>query len=266
MGDATTIVQLTDLHLGAPGALPYGTDTAANLRRVVAAVRAMELAPAAILLTGDLSDEGDAASYGVLRDLVDDELASIGAPVLTVIGNHDHRGMFRKVFLGEDDADDDRPYHHTTDLGDVRIVMCDSYVAGEVWGALGEAQLTWLDEQLAGAGGRACVVALHHPAVPRGVPRPEDHLLADREAFGEVLARHDVAAVLCGHSHVTTMSRFAGTLHSAAPATAYLLDPSRRRGARGYEGSGFAICTVRDGMAIVNPYVLPPDDSELYAT
>jgi 3',5'-cyclic AMP phosphodiesterase CpdA len=266
MGDATVIVQLSDLHLGPPGATPYGADTEANLRRVIGVVRAMDLAPAAVLLTGDLSDVGDAASYTVLREIVDAELAAIGAPVLTVIGNHDHRGTFRQVFLGEEAADDDLPYHHTTDLDGVRIVMCDSYLAGEVAGALGDAQLAWLDEQLAGAAGRACIVALHHPAVPRGVPRPQDYLLTDREAFGEVLARHEVAAVLCGHSHVTTLSRFAGTLHAAAPATAYLLDPSLRSGARGYAGSGFAICTVRDGMAIVNPYVLPPDGSELYTS
>lgn len=262
--DATVIVQLTDLHIGPPDAMPYGTDTAANLRHAASTVRNMALQPAAILLTGDLSDQGDAASYQHLRQLVTEELEPIGCPVLAVVGNHDHRGTFRSAYLGDADGDDDAPYHHVTDLDDVRLIMCDSYHAGHVTGLLGADQLAWLDEQLATAEGRACVVALHHPCVPRGIPRADDFLLADRVALADVLGRHQVAAVLCGHSHVSTVASFAGTLHAAAPATAYLLDPSKRQGARAYDGTGFAICTVRDGQAIVNPYVLPGAGRELY--
>lgn len=257
LSPSTVIVQLTDLHIGPPGARPYGTDTAGNLRTVAATVRDMALEPAAILLTGDLSDEGDPASYEHLRDLVAELLDPIGAPVLPIVGNHDHRGTFRSTYLGEADGDDGAAHRYTHDVADVRLVMCDSYHAGHVTGLLGADQLAWLDEQLATADGRTCVVALHHPSVPRGVPRDDDYLLADRAALAQVIGRHPVAAVLCGHSHVSAVSMFAGTLHAAAPATAYLLDPSTREGSRGYDGSGFAICTVREGRAIVNPFVLP---------
>ena len=50
----------------------------------------------------------------------------------------------------------------------------------------------------------------------------------------------------------------------AAPATAYLLDPSIRDGGRGLEGAGFNLCTVRDGRLVVNPVVLPGPQRELY--
>jgi 3',5'-cyclic AMP phosphodiesterase CpdA len=182
-----------------------------------------------------------------------------------VVGNHDHRGTFRQAYLGEEGGRDEDPYHYVVDLDDVRIVMCDSYLADRVTGALGPGQLAWLDEQLGGAGGRATIVALHHPSVPRGVPRPSDYLLEDRDAFGEVLSGHDVAAVLCGHAHVSAVSHFGGTVHAVAPATAYQLDPTRGGGAaRAYEASGFAVCTVRDGRAIVNSVILEPVGSLLY--
>lgn len=263
MDDATVIVQLTDTHIGPKGTEPYGTDTAANLRRVAATIRSMDLRPAAVLLTGDLADKGDPASYEHLRAIVDEELVPLGCPVLPVVGNHDHRGTFRSVYL-EGSDDDGLPHHYVHDLDQVRIVMCDSYLAGEVAGLLGAEQLAWLGEQLATAGDRVPIVALHHPSVPRGVPRPQDYLLEDREAFGEVIARHEVGAVLCGHAHVSTATSWQGTLHAAAPATAYLLDPSKRSGGRAFEGAGFAICTVRDRQTIVNPFVLAPDGALLY--
>ncbi len=181
--------------------------------------------------------------------------------MLTVVGNHDHRQSFRRAYLGEPEADDDTPWFHATDLdtevGGIRVVMLDSYVAGRATGLLGAEQLEWLDAQLASSGDRTAVVALHHPSVPRGVPRPTDYLLEDREAFAEVVARHRVAAVLVGHSHVSTCAAWAGTLHAAAPSTAYLLDPSVRRGGKAHEGAGFSICTIREGRAVVNPFIVP---------
>lgn len=75
---------------------------------------------------------------------------------------------------------------------------------------------------------------------------------------------NDGLAILCGHSHVSTAALFAGTLHIAAPATAYLLDPSMRAGGRGLEGAAFNLCTVREQRLVVNPVFLPSLGRELY--
>ncbi|MFM7535753.1 MAG: metallophosphoesterase [Acidimicrobiales bacterium] len=266
---AAVLVQLSDLHIGPPGARPYGTDTAGNFVAVAARLAEMELAPAAVLLTGDLSDKGEVESYELLRALVDEHLVPLGAPVLAVVGNHDHRGSFLRGYLGRADADDETPHYFSLDVGDdngdpVRVVMCDSYLAGKVTGRLGPQQLDWLDSELTSAADRPVVIALHHPSVPRGVPRPDDYLLEDRDEFAAVVSSHRVAAILCGHSHVATAAQFAGTTHCAAPATAYLLDPSRRSGNRAFEGAGFTVCTLRDGRAVVNPVLLAMSGAVLY--
>jgi 3',5'-cyclic AMP phosphodiesterase CpdA len=144
------------------------------------------------------------------------------------------------------------------------MLMLDSLVPGQVHGFLGDEQLTWLDRELGQPAPGGQVVVLHHPSLPRGVPRQNDYLLSDREAFEAALARHTVLAILCGHSHVPTFGLFGGTLHVAAPATAYQLDPSIREGGRGLEGAGFNLCTVRDGRLMVNPVMLPSTQRELY--
>ena len=261
MSDATILVQITDTHLGPPGELPYGVDTPAQLARVLADVAAMDPAPAAVLLTGDLSDTGCVASYQLLRSLLEAHLAPSGVPVLAVVGNHDHRGTFRQAYLGDAVGDDAAPHHFVHDLDAVRIVMCDSYAAGRVTGELGSEQLAWLDTVLSetDGSGRPVVVALHHPSVPRGVPKADDYLLEDRDAFGEVIARHEVAVVLAGHSHVPASARFAGTLHATAPSAAFAMDPFSFRGSRRNPAAiGYSICTVRDGCVVVNPHLLVP--------
>src|SRR5690606_6161012 len=80
------LLQLTDSHLraAADGALK-GWRTRESLELALRAALAGEAAPDAILATGDLSQDGSAASYGHVRDL----LGGLGVPVFCIPGNHD---------------------------------------------------------------------------------------------------------------------------------------------------------------------------------
>jgi 3',5'-cyclic AMP phosphodiesterase CpdA len=265
MTDQMTFVHLSDTHIAPPGEIAYDTDTPQNLRNVARRVREMALNPACFIFSGDLSNHGEPESYQHLARIVEEEFRPFGVPVLLGLGNHDSRLPFRRVMLGQTEATDEREQHYySTVVGGLKVVMLDSLVPGQVHGFLGDEQLAWLDRELAEGAPSGQVVVLHHPSLPRGVPRPNDYLLSDRDAFGDVLARHEVLAVLCGHSHVPTFGLFARTLHVAAPATAYQLDPSIREGGRGLEGAGFNLCTLRDGRLMVNPVMLPTTQRELY--
>ena len=265
MSDALTFVHISDTHIAPRGTVAYDTDTAQNLRNVAERVREMELGAACFIFSGDLSNHGEPESYEYLRDIIDEEFRPFGAPILLGLGNHDTRVPFRQVILGQyDAADESEPYCYSQMVGDLKVIMLDSVIPGRVHGLLGEAQRAWLNTELTVGAPGGQIVVLHHPSLPRGVPRPDDYLLEDRAEFGEILARHDVMAVLCGHSHVPTTGLFARTLHVAAPATAYQLDPSMREGGRGLSGAGFNLCTVRDGRLMVNPVMLPSAQVELY--
>lgn len=98
----TTIVQLTDLHIRPPGELACGrVDTARFLRDAVASMKALPFPIDAVVLTGDLVDEGQPAEYRHLQEL----LAPVSCPVYPLIGNHDDRDAMRSVLppppLGE---------------------------------------------------------------------------------------------------------------------------------------------------------------------
>jgi 3',5'-cyclic-AMP phosphodiesterase len=265
MTDQMTFVHISDTHIAPVGEIAYDTDTAQNLRNVAQRIREMALDPACFIFSGDLSNHGEPESYQHLAQIVEEEFRPFGVPVLLGLGNHDSRLPFRQIVLGETDAADEGVQHYySTVVRGMKVVMLDSLKPGQVHGYLGDEQLAWLDQELGEGAPGGRVVVLHHPSLPRGVPRPDDYLLSDRVAFGEIIGRHDVMAVLCGHSHVPTVGVFQGALHVAAPATAYQLDPSMREGGRGLDGAGFNLCTVRDGRLMVNPVMLPSGQRELY--
>ncbi|MGE3539002.1 MAG: metallophosphoesterase [Candidatus Tectimicrobiota bacterium] len=261
-----TFVHLSDTHIGPKGRLQYGTDTAAKLRQAAQHIETMALAPICVIISGDLSDHGELESYQHIHAVLAESFGPFGVPVLLTLGNHDLRLPFRHVFLHDMSTTDEAlPWYYSRELHGIRFIMLDSKLPGEIHGELDAPQLAWLETELQQPAPIGHIVVVHHPSVPRGVPRPDDYLLANREDFGHILRRYpSVLGVLCGHSHVSTAAAFGGTLHVAAPATAYLFDPSLRQGSRGLDGCGFNICTVREGRLIVNPVILPGEQRELY--
>ena len=255
---AVSFIQLTDLHFPPrPEDRPYGADPVGNLRRVVARMREMAVHPCCILVSGDLTEDGRPASYRLVKTALAELRAVFGVPVLLGLGNHDRRIPFRQVILGEATAADEHErYYYSTRIGDLRILMLDSLIPGELHGELGSAQLAWLAEQLREPTPGGDLVVLHHPVLPRGLPRATDNILVDAEAFQEILQRHPILGVLAGHSHVVSAASFAGTLAITAPAVGSLFDPGKIDGIRMLDGTGFNLCTIRDGTLIVNPIIV----------
>jgi 3',5'-cyclic-AMP phosphodiesterase len=261
---AITFVQLSDTHiLPSPEARLFGLDPSAGLRAVLARIRALAVRPRFFLITGDLSNGGEPESYLRLREHLA-EMDDFGVPVLLGLGNHDARVPFRRVVLGDEGASDEsEPYFYSRTVDGLRVLMLDSRIPGEAEGALGRPQLDWLDGQLA-AQTDADLVVVHHPVLPRGVPRLTDYLLRDRAELGEVIAGRRVLALLSGHSHVNTVGPFAGTVALTATSTAFLLDSSIPEGGLVLDGGGFNLCTLRDGRLLVNPIVVPTVQREMH--
>lgn len=252
MTDTPTFVQLSDIHLLAGDEELLGFHPAPNLRRVVAKVLELPVAPRCCLITGDLTQDGQVASYARLRQ----ELAPLvarGIPILPGMGNHDNRAAFRQGFLSE--AASDAPYHYAQEIDGLRVIMLDSLLPGEDEGNLGAAQLAWLAEQLATSAPGGTVIALHHSPAPTGLGALGRLQLHDAEAFREVIAGRAPLGILAGHCHTASATHFAGTLASTAPAVVFQLAPAATEMTFA-AGSGFNLCVVRDGQLLVNPVMV----------
>jgi 3',5'-cyclic AMP phosphodiesterase CpdA len=250
-------VHLSDTHLYGDDSLHYGiVDTTAALQRVLA--RAAEIPDVdAVVLSGDLSEDGTVASYRRLRDLVEPWAAERGAEVVYAMGNHDVADAFTEV-LG------DRRRVHT--LGRHRIVTLDSAVPGAAYGSVDAAQLAWLSDVLSDPTDLGTVVVVHHPPTPAVTPLLRRLQLDDPHALLGVLEGSDVRLVLSGHYHhaLTTLER--GIPVVVAPGVTNTSDVTAPEGVeRARVGSGFALVEVpASGAPRVSVVAVPSDrDGEL---
>jgi 3',5'-cyclic AMP phosphodiesterase CpdA len=212
----------------------------------VKSVLALRQQPGALLVTGDLAHSAADVEYERVRDL----LAPLTAPVYVLPGNHDDRATLRRQFAMP--GAEDQPIWYSVDLGPLRLVVLDSTIPGDAAGALGSAQLAWLERILAASPDQPTLIALHHPPLVTGVPAWDEIGLVDgdRQLLAEVLERHrQVRRIVAGHLHRTIAGELAGRSVLAAPSTSAQarLDFSSREFELAVEPAGFAVHAVVDG-------------------
>jgi 3',5'-cyclic-AMP phosphodiesterase len=209
------IAQLSDPHF-MPNVRLFGRlDTAGFLERAVAHLNTLELD--VVLITGDLTNDGDEQVYAAFAGIV----SGLRAPYFVLTGNHDDRELMRQRF-GAGYMPEGGPLTYVIDRFAVRLIALDTLVPGETWGRLGPEQLAWLDARLGEMPERPTVVALHHPPFRTGIGHLDWSMLRDADALAAVLGRHrQVERVVCGHVHRSIQCRFAGTLAQTAPSCAH---------------------------------------------
>ncbi|MEU5851478.1 metallophosphoesterase [Saccharopolyspora shandongensis] len=215
-----TLIQLSDTHLRPADGLMHGVvDTTANLITAVQVIENSETDVAALLLTGDLADNGAPAAYRRLRGVVEPAARRLGAEVSYAMGNHDERAAFRAELL--DDPFGTGPCDSVFTVDGLRVVALDSSEPGQHDGHLSEAQLDWLADELATTSPRGTVLVSHHPPLPS--PVPTVHLLRLRGAdrLADVLKGTDVRLIVSGHAHHAGCGALAGIPVWVGPALAY---------------------------------------------
>jgi Icc protein len=206
------ILHLSDTHLTGDGIDEDGVDAAAALDRILHDARFVAGIDA-IVVSGDIADDGSAAGCAAVRDRVGRFAASHGVPHVYCVGNHDRRDAFTAVFgtghRGPDGEDagrssaDEGTCAAVSDVTGLRMITLDSLVPGSVHGQLGQAQLAWLREILTDPAPAGSVVVLHHPPIALAASPWQPLVnLRDARQLGEILAGTDVRAVLCGHYHL----------------------------------------------------------------
>jgi 3',5'-cyclic-AMP phosphodiesterase len=216
------LAQISDLHIKKPGGLAYRrVDTAKYLERCITSLNALLPRPAAVIMTGDLVDQGDPEQYEHLKTL----LAKLEIPYYLLVGNHDDRQALRDAFKDKPELHADRDFvQYTADIGALRLIALDSMVPGQSAGLLCDARLQWLDQQLQASKDKPVIVALHHPPFVSGIGHMDALRLDPASAAKlETLTKRyaNIERIICGHVHRPMFVRFGGTIASAVPAPAH---------------------------------------------
>jgi 3',5'-cyclic AMP phosphodiesterase CpdA len=179
-----TIAHISDPHVGSPYFVPN------LMNRVITELN--ELAPDAVVVSGDLTAEGFRQEYKHWLAYVD----RLDAPVHTVPGNHDSRNV---GYLHFEELIGPRAW--SVDVGDVRLVGLDSSEPDLNEGKVGRANYSWIAEQFRHPAALK-VFVLHHHLLPIPGTGRERSTVMDAGDLLEVLIHAGVHVVLSGHKHV----------------------------------------------------------------
>lgn len=229
------ILHLSDIHMTASGVDEDGVNAAAALDRMLHDCRHLTGLDA-VVVTGDIADDGSAEGCALVRERVGQFAARRGIPHIYSTGNHDQRPAFSSALgtghLGPDGLDVGVPLDGLEDecaavshLGGLRVITLDSLVPGSGHGYLSRAQLDALTAILQQPAPAGTVLALHHPPIytPTAPPLKEVGL-HNRAELEAAISGSDVTAVLCGHFHLQLTGRLGQATVSATPGVVTRID------------------------------------------
>jgi 3',5'-cyclic-AMP phosphodiesterase len=196
------IITLTDIHITPGNQMLIGIDPKERLALAIDHINRTQADADLLIITGDLTHFGDAESYVTLRSI----LSRLTIPAKILVGNHDIRENFLKVFP-DVETDQNGFVQFTTRLGGIKLIGLDTMNSPRIEGTrkgagyLGEARLAFLADALASEPEIPALLFMHHPAFKVGFPGMDAIPLMDPDAFYDVIKDHDVRMIVFGHIH-----------------------------------------------------------------
>lgn len=221
----TLAIQLTDTHILPPGKVLYNQiDTALHLRETVKQINRMRPRPDVLIVTGDVAERGDKASYLHFLELT----APLKMPVYVVPGNHDRPQTMAEVFEGTTCFPvTDVTYQYAVEDLPFRILGINSRRDGSELPEFDEKRSFWLRHQLE-LSDKPTLIALHHPPMVTGIEFIDMGGSEWFQEFRSILADHEqVKLVICGHCHTDLSGRVGRVPVYMAPANSHRLIANR---------------------------------------
>ncbi|HPG23038.1 MAG TPA: phosphodiesterase [Amaricoccus sp.] len=214
------IAQISDPHLGPPGARLFGGyDADAAFSAVLARVAGFDPRPDIVLLTGDLTENGTPEEYANFNRLIE----GFDLPMVAIPGNHDRRAAFAAALAPTPIAIGSAPWFHLcVEEWPLRLIGLDSLGGdGESRGVLCAERLDWLAARFSESD-RPVLLFLHHQPFATGIPFVDANVCVNGDRLGEIVAGHPrIAGVLCGHVHRAVQRAWAGTIGMICPGVAW---------------------------------------------
>ncbi len=172
----------------------------------------------ALLVTGDITDEGAESEYREAWGVLYSPL-----PMIVTAGNHDRR---RPLNAGLLERDTDEPVNWAEIIDGVQFIVADSSIPGRNDGYLADETLAWMSARLEAAGpDTPALVAFHHPPVTLEMPFMDAIKQTGEDRLAALVQRHpNIVGFLCGHAHTPCVTTFAGRPLAIAPGVASTLN------------------------------------------
>lgn len=179
------LVQISDIHVGSL----YNSSIFGDIVKEVNSLK-----PDAIIVTGDLTDEGILPQFELARK----DLARFECHNLIIMpGNHDYRHtgylLYKKFFPGK----------QINVIDDVVVITLSTARPDRDEGEVGYRQLSWMQKTIKEFEGqnKKIIVAMHHHLIAIPDTGTDKILILDAGDTLRVCLESQVDLVLCGHKH-----------------------------------------------------------------
>ncbi len=209
---AHRILQISDIHLGADvNRELLGVKTNESLQAIIRHIQERQTKMDAIILSGDLSQDGSATSYKRLASLID----VFNVPIYFIPGNHDNQQVMRTVYPFENILDN----RHIL-FGDWQIILLDSQKPGAVEGHLKATELQFLRECLEKYPQHHAMIMFHHQPFNLGCTWLDKLGVTNAEQFWQTVENYsNVKVVFVGHVHQEFFQQIKNIPCYAVPST-----------------------------------------------
>ncbi len=190
-------IWLTDIHILPEGKTNFGYDPICRLKAAIKYIEKHHLDADYCVLTGDLTQDGDSASYKIVETV----MSQLPFPYLSVPGNHDNREIMRQHITLPKDTNPDFIQYSVT-KNNCRLIMLDTLLDGKDEGFLSDQRLDWLQSELERDQTTTTYVFCHHHPSNIHFPILDEIRLINGEALLEILNKADnVKHLFFGHVH-----------------------------------------------------------------
>jgi len=191
------IVVISDPHLVPEGELLYELDPRQRLNDCIADINSHHSDAELCVVNGDLTYRGDLASYKEVKKC----LGALQIPYRLLMGNHDDRATFMKVFP-ETRLDQQGFVQSVYESQAARLIFMDTNATGYHYGELCEMRLRWLSQRIEENKTKPTFLFLHHPPLAVGLKVMDMACLKDPDKLAQALSPYNnIRFLFCGHLH-----------------------------------------------------------------
>lgn len=260
--ESVFFLHITDIHINKAGKQPlFGLNMADKLHNIFEEIGKLDVKPAFVVISGDLTHDGDTEDYRFLKYFLEAETRTLGIPIHVALGNHDTREAFREGYLEEEPSD--ASYYYSFMSGGLRVIVLNTQVPGSHDGLVDAEQLVWLKQELAEPAPKGTILVHHHPVVLTPTAMMDSHLLQNPQELAAAIEGSDVIGLLSGHIHFHNIGVLNGIPCASADGSAFGLDPMAEGCMRMLDRSGFNYVLVKNGQMIVQPMTMPGEQRVL---
>ncbi len=211
------IAQISDLHLSSENTKTFDVaPMSENLKKCIQHINQLPSQPDLVLVTGDISNNGELDELLYAKTILDE----LKIPYYVIPGNHDNRHDLLTVF-GENScsSNSDQLINYAINDYDIRLIGLDTSIANKSGGQFTQSSYEWLQDQLQQSPDQPTLLFMHHPPVNVGITETNIDGFEGKELLAKVLKNHhNIEAILCGHIHLSTHTRWQGSMINTCPS------------------------------------------------